>query len=78
MNTQDLKKYIHYVPDVNWVIQYDPPKSAESFVHRCGRTARIGNTGNALIFLLPTEETYVKFIEINYFYTLKIFDYFSF
>ena len=53
------------VPDVNWVIQYDPPKSAESFVHRCGRTARIGNTGNALIFLLPAEETYVKFIEIN-------------
>ncbi|XP_076115777.1 ATP-dependent RNA helicase DDX55-like [Mytilus galloprovincialis] len=53
------------IPDVNWVIQYDPPKSAESFVHRCGRTARIGNIGTALVFLLPAEETYVKFIEIN-------------
>ena len=28
---------------VNWVVQFDPPSNAESFVHRCGRTARIGN-----------------------------------
>lgn len=61
-------------PDVNWVIQYDPPKSAESFVHRCGRTARIGNTGNALVFLLPSEETYIKFIEINQKVILKPYE----
>lgn len=62
------------IPDVNWVIQYDPPKSAESFVHRCGRTARIGNTGNALVFLLPTEDSYVKFIEINQKVVLKPYE----
>uniref|UniRef100_A0A8C9ZM61 ATP-dependent RNA helicase n=1 Tax=Sander lucioperca TaxID=283035 RepID=A0A8C9ZM61_SANLU len=36
-----------------------------AFVHRCGRTARIGNQGNALVFLLPMEESYVKFLSIN-------------
>lgn len=53
------------IPDVNWVIQYDPPSSAKAFVHRCGRTARIGNTGHALIFLLPIEDSYVTFLGIN-------------
>ncbi|KAK5606718.1 ATP-dependent RNA helicase ddx55 [Crenichthys baileyi] len=53
------------IPDVNWVLQYDPPSSASAFVHRCGRTARIGNYGNALVFLLPMEELYVNFLSIN-------------
>lgn len=53
------------IPDVHWVLQYDPPSSASSFVHRCGRTARIGNHGSALVFLLPMEESYVKFLSIN-------------
>uniref|UniRef100_H2VDY0 ATP-dependent RNA helicase n=1 Tax=Takifugu rubripes TaxID=31033 RepID=H2VDY0_TAKRU len=38
---------------------------AVAFVHRCGRTARIGNQGNALVFLLPMEESYVNFLSIN-------------
>ncbi|XP_064603082.1 ATP-dependent RNA helicase DDX55-like [Liolophura sinensis] len=53
------------IPDVNWVLQYDPPSSAAAFVHRCGRTARIGNTGNALLFLRECEDSYVDFIAIN-------------
>ncbi|XP_053196593.1 ATP-dependent RNA helicase DDX55 [Scomber japonicus] len=53
------------IPDVNWVLQYDPPSSASAFVHRCGRTARIGNLGNALVFLLPMEESYINFLSIN-------------
>jgi len=53
------------IPDVNWVVQYDPPRDASAFVHRCGRTARIGNEGNALVMLYPTEDAYIKFIEIN-------------
>ena len=34
------------IPLVHWVVQFDPPSNAESFVHRCGRTARIGNEVN--------------------------------
>ncbi len=53
------------VADVDWVIQYDLPTNASAFVHRCGRTARVERTGNALVFLLPNEDTYVNFIKIN-------------
>ncbi|XP_045432040.1 ATP-dependent RNA helicase DDX55 isoform X2 [Pipistrellus kuhlii] len=53
------------IPEVNWVLQYDPPSSASAFVHRCGRTARIGHGGSALVFLLPMEEAYVNFLAIN-------------
>lgn len=53
------------IPDVDWVLQFDPPSSAASFVHRCGRTARIGHTGNALLLLLPNEESYINFLKIN-------------
>ncbi|XP_004595466.2 ATP-dependent RNA helicase DDX55 [Ochotona princeps] len=53
------------IPEVNWVLQYDPPSSASAFVHRCGRTARIGRGGSALVFLLPMEESYVNFLAIN-------------
>lgn len=53
------------IPTVDWVIQYDPPSNVEAFVHRCGRTARAGNFGNALLFLLPSESAYVEFVKIN-------------
>lgn len=61
------------IPEVNWVLQYDPPSSASSFVHRCGRTARIGNQGSALVFLLPMEESYVNFLSINQKCPLQLF-----
>ncbi|XP_008557771.1 probable ATP-dependent RNA helicase DDX55 homolog [Microplitis demolitor] len=53
------------IPEVDWVLQYDPPSTASNFVHRCGRTARIGHQGNALLFLLPTEDAYIEFIKRN-------------
>lgn len=53
------------IPAVNWVVQFDPPSHAESFVHRCGRTARMGKIGSALLFLLHTEESYIEFLRIN-------------
>lgn len=42
-------------PRIDWIIQYDPPQRIEEYLHRIGRTARIGRTGNALIFLQPSE-----------------------
>lgn len=53
------------IPLVDWVVQFDPPSSASAFVHRCGRTARIGREGSALLMLLPNEEDYVNFLRIN-------------
>ena len=43
----------------------DPPSNAEAFVHRCGRTARIGNKGAAVLLLTPSEESYIDFLNIN-------------
>uniref|UniRef100_A0A2K5PVY9 ATP-dependent RNA helicase n=1 Tax=Cebus imitator TaxID=2715852 RepID=A0A2K5PVY9_CEBIM len=40
-------------------------KLQSAFVHRCGRTARIGHRGSALVFLLPMEESYINFLAIN-------------
>ena len=53
------------IPEVDYVLQFDPPSNAEAFVHRCGRTARSGNKGQAVVFLLPTEKSYVEFIALN-------------
>jgi superfamily II DNA/RNA helicase len=33
------------VPDVENVVHYQIPFNADTFVHRCGRTARIGKEG---------------------------------
>lgn len=53
------------IPEVNWVIQYDPPNNASSFVHRAGRTARVGKNGSSLVILMPNEDAYVHFIYSN-------------
>ncbi|XP_022649209.1 ATP-dependent RNA helicase DDX55-like isoform X2 [Varroa destructor] len=53
------------IPKVDWVVQYDPPLSGSVFVHRCGRTARMGNEGSAVVFLMPNEMSYTKFLTLN-------------
>ena len=37
------------IPMVNHVIQYNLPKDLDTYIHRCGRTARIGRTGTLII-----------------------------
>lgn len=58
-------------PNVDWVVQFDPPSSAKAFVHRCGRTARMGQSGRALVLLLPSELPYVEFLDLNQHVTLE-------
>uniref|UniRef100_A0A8C5T6I9 ATP-dependent RNA helicase n=1 Tax=Malurus cyaneus samueli TaxID=2593467 RepID=A0A8C5T6I9_9PASS len=43
-------------PAVNWVIQFDCPEDADTYIHRVGRTARYKAGGEALLVLLPSEE----------------------
>ncbi len=53
------------IPDVAWIVQFDPPQDPDVFVHRVGRTARMGRSGNALAYLLPHEAAYVEFLRIR-------------
>jgi len=48
------------VPHVHWIVQYNTPGKPVDYIHRVGRTARIGVTGNSLLFLTPAEVDYVK------------------
>ncbi|XP_058822440.1 probable ATP-dependent RNA helicase DDX55 homolog [Topomyia yanbarensis] len=59
------------IPEIDWVVQWDPPSNAAAFVHRVGRTARQGSEGNALIMLLPSEDAYVEFLTRNQKVSLK-------
>ncbi|CAG8984046.1 hypothetical protein HYALB_00002987 [Hymenoscyphus albidus] len=54
------------IPQVNLVVQIDPPSDPKVFLHRCGRAGRAGRRGLSVIFLQPgTEEDYVQFLEIR-------------
>ncbi len=44
------------LPNIDLVIEYDPPFSADDHLHRVGRTARAGKEGRACCFLMPGEE----------------------
>ena len=48
------------ISDVDLVIQADPPQQTDEYLHRIGRTARIGNDGNALLFITPNESAYIE------------------
>ncbi|XP_028655238.2 LOW QUALITY PROTEIN: probable ATP-dependent RNA helicase DDX10 [Erpetoichthys calabaricus] len=43
-------------PAVNWVLQFDCPEDASTYIHRVGRTARYKEGGEALLILTPSEE----------------------
>ncbi|KAL7109945.1 hypothetical protein ACP275_06G206600 [Erythranthe tilingii] len=53
------------IPGVDCIVQYDPPQDPNVFIHRVGRTARMGRQGAAIVFLLPKEEAYVEFLRIR-------------
>lgn len=56
-----------HIPAVSHVINFDLPQSAEDYVHRIGRTARLGARGQAISFAcenyafhLPEIESYIE------------------
>ncbi|KAM0797116.1 ATP-dependent RNA helicase DBP7 [Usnea florida] len=52
------------LPNIDLVIEYDPPFSADDHLHRVGRTARAGKEGRACCFLMPgPEEGYVAVLQ---------------
>jgi len=57
-----------HIPDVTHVINFDLPQDAEDYVHRIGRTARLGAKGEAISFAcenyafhLPEIEDYIGY-----------------
>ena len=44
------------IPDVKHVINFDLPQDSEEYVHRIGRTGRIGNKGKATSFFQPGKD----------------------
>jgi ATP-dependent RNA helicase RhlB len=55
-----------HIPDVSHVFNYDLPQDVEDYVHRIGRTARFGASGEAISFIceeyaysMPDIEDYI-------------------
>jgi len=51
------------IPYVDWIVQFDPPDEPKAYIHRVGRTARAGGKGRALLFLLPQELQFLKYLK---------------
>jgi ATP-dependent RNA helicase RhlB len=59
-----------HIPDVSHVVNFDLPQDAEDYVHRVGRTARVGASGDAVSFAC---ESYVySLMDIEEFIGSKI------
>ncbi|PWN89108.1 DEAD-domain-containing protein [Acaromyces ingoldii] len=52
------------IPKVDWIIQFDPPDDPRDYIHRVGRTARAGKEGKSLMFLLPSELGFLRFLKV--------------
>ncbi|KAF7531019.1 hypothetical protein G7054_g9260 [Neopestalotiopsis clavispora] len=64
--TTDLAARGLDVPQVDLVVQIDPPSDPKVYLHRCGRAGRAGRKGLSVLFLQPgREEDYVPFLEIR-------------
>ena len=51
------------VSELSHVVNFDVPNVPEDYIHRVGRTARAGATGDAFTFVAPADEGYVRSIE---------------
>ena len=52
------------IPEVDWIVQYDPPDDPKEYIHRVGRTARGSEgRGHALLFLLPQELGFLRYLK---------------
>jgi ATP-dependent RNA helicase DDX18/HAS1 len=51
------------IPRVDWIIQFDPPDDPRDYIHRVGRTARAGQAGKSLLFLLESELGFLRYLK---------------
>lgn len=53
------------IPDVDLIVQYDPPIDPKEYIHKVGRTARCTRRGNAILFLMPHELRFISFMKTH-------------
>jgi len=57
------------IPDLSHVIQYEPPEDQEAYIHRAGRTGRMGSSGVAISLVAEMEkfklQSIARFYNIN-------------
>jgi len=53
------------IPNVDLVIQIEPPKEAETYIHRSGRTARAGASGTCITFYTNKTKYLIEDIELQ-------------
>mmetsp|Transcript_40196 Transcript_40196/g.38682 ORF Transcript_40196/g.38682 Transcript_40196/m.38682 type:complete len:138 (+) Transcript_40196:748-1161(+) len=51
------------IPNVDLVIQVEPPKEVETYIHRAGRTARAGRGGTCITFYTKKHQMMIQNIE---------------
>lgn len=51
------------IPSVDLVVQIEPPKDTETYIHRSGRTARAGRSGTCITFYTLRQKMLVGMIE---------------
>lgn len=51
------------IPEIDLVIQCNPPKDVDSYIHRSGRTGRAGRSGTCICFYKPQEEYDLQLVE---------------
>ena len=64
-----------HIPDVQYVVNYDLPQDCEDYVHRIGRTARAGASGDAISFGCETYAISLPDIEDYIGHKLPVADY---
>jgi ATP-dependent RNA helicase DDX21 len=51
------------IPDVDLVIQLEPPKDTETYIHRSGRTGRAGKGGVCITFYTKKQQSLINQVE---------------
>lgn len=51
------------IPNVDLVIQVEPPNEVETYIHRSGRTARAGKMGTCITFYTKKSQYMINQIE---------------
>ena len=65
-----------HIENISHVINYDLPKNPKDYIHRIGRTGRIGAKGQAISFMTQMDQPFLRGIEqeIQQFLDVQVFE----